>query len=93
MIQSGILGIILPIAIFADDTGFIVVLISFTTPMLAGLYKYIITLIGPAAGITLRSRIFFVGNLLPVTIGNIIGGAGLVAAVYWAIFLRKGDSK
>lgn len=31
---------------------------------------------------------FFLGNLLPVTIGNIIGGAVLVAAVYWAIFLR-----
>lgn len=35
---------------------------------------------------------FFVGNLLPVTIGNIIGGAGLVAAVYWAIFLRPAES-
>jgi len=34
---------------------------------------------------------FLLGNLLPVTIGNIIGGAGLVAAVYWAIFLRKSD--
>jgi formate/nitrite transporter len=32
---------------------------------------------------------FFLRNLLPVTIGNIIGGAVLVAAVYWAIFLRK----
>lgn len=31
---------------------------------------------------------FWVNNLLPVTIGNIIGGAVLVAAVYWAIFLR-----
>ncbi len=31
---------------------------------------------------------FFVNNLLPVTIGNIIGGSLLVAAVYWAIFLR-----
>ena len=31
---------------------------------------------------------FWFGNLLPVTIGNIIGGAVLVAAVYWAIFLR-----
>ena len=31
---------------------------------------------------------FFLQNLLPVTIGNIIGGAVLVAAVYWAIFLR-----
>jgi formate transporter len=32
---------------------------------------------------------FLVNNLLPVTIGNIIGGALLVAAVYWSIFLRK----
>jgi formate/nitrite transporter len=32
---------------------------------------------------------FLIGNLLPVTIGNIIGGAGMVAAVYWFIYLRK----
>ena len=35
---------------------------------------------------------FWLGNLLPVTIGNVIGGAVLVAAVYWAIFLRLGNS-
>ena len=35
---------------------------------------------------------FFLGNLLPVTIGNIIGGAVLVAAVYWVIFLRPARS-
>jgi len=32
---------------------------------------------------------FFVGNLLPVTIGNIIGGSIMVAAVYWFVYLRK----
>lgn len=32
---------------------------------------------------------FFIKNLIPVTIGNIIGGALFVAAIYWAIFLRK----
>lgn len=32
---------------------------------------------------------FFVNNLLPVTIGNIIGGAVLVGLVYWFIFLKK----
>lgn len=32
---------------------------------------------------------FFLDNLLPVTIGNIIGGAGLVAAIYWFIYLSK----
>ena len=31
---------------------------------------------------------FFLGNLLPVTIGNIIGGAIMVAAVYWFVYLR-----
>jgi formate/nitrite transporter len=29
-----------------------------------------------------------VANLLPVTIGNVIGGGGLVAAVYWFVYLR-----
>jgi formate transporter FocA len=32
---------------------------------------------------------FFVGNLLPVTIGNIIGGAVMVGLIYWFIYLRK----
>lgn len=31
---------------------------------------------------------FFLQNLIPVTIGNIIGGAVLVAAIYWIVFLR-----
>jgi formate transporter len=34
---------------------------------------------------------FFVNNLIPVTIGNIIGGAVLVAAIYWAIFLKSDE--
>lgn len=35
---------------------------------------------------------FLLKNLLPVTIGNILGGAVLVALVYWFIFLR-GEKK
>jgi formate transporter len=31
---------------------------------------------------------FFVSNLIPVTIGNIIGGAVMVGIVYWFIYLR-----
>lgn len=31
---------------------------------------------------------FLVGNLLPVTIGNIIGGAVMVGVVYWFVYLR-----
>ena len=32
---------------------------------------------------------FFIGNLLPVTIGNIIGGSIMIGAVYWFVYLRK----
>ena len=31
-----------------------------------------------------------VGNLVPVTLGNIVGGTLLVGAVYWLVYLRKG---
>ena len=32
---------------------------------------------------------FFVANLLPVTIGNIIGGGIMVGLVYWFVYCRK----
>lgn len=32
---------------------------------------------------------FIFHNLIPVTIGNIVGGAGLVGLVYWFVYLRK----
>lgn len=35
---------------------------------------------------------FLFNNLIPVTIGNIIGGGLLVAAAYWAIYLRPENS-
>lgn len=34
-----------------------------------------------------------VNNLIPVTIGNIIGGAVLVAGVYWLVYLRPEKNK
>lgn len=39
-----------------------------------------------AEGLTVFS--FLVKNLLPVTLGNIVGGAGIVGAGYWVIYLR-----
>lgn len=36
---------------------------------------------------------FFIKNLLPVTIGNIIGGAVLVGVVYWYIYIRPQKNK
>jgi formate transporter len=42
----------------------------------------------PADYASLTISSFLWNNLLPVTIGNIIGGAIMVAAMYWAIYLR-----
>ncbi len=36
---------------------------------------------------------FAVNNLIPVTIGNIIGGAFFVGVIYWYIYLKKEPSK
>jgi len=49
------------------------------------------TLIGksPAAFPDLTWQNFFLANLLPVTIGNMIGGSIMVAAIYWFVYLRK----
>jgi formate/nitrite transporter len=35
---------------------------------------------------------FLIGNLVPVTIGNIIGGSLMVGAVYWFVYLRQQKS-
>jgi len=44
---------------------------------------------GVAAGnLTNLTWLGFVGNLVPVTIGNIIGGGILLGAVYWLAYLR-----
>lgn len=32
---------------------------------------------------------FLINNLLPVTLGNIVGGGVMVAAVYWFVYLRS----
>jgi formate/nitrite transporter FocA (FNT family) len=38
------------------------------------------------ANVTLAS---FLGNLVPVTLGNIVGGAGGVALTYWLAYRPK----
>lgn len=35
---------------------------------------------------------FLIKNMLPVTVGNIVGGALLVGMVYWFVYLRTNDS-
>jgi formate/nitrite transporter FocA (FNT family) len=48
----------------------------------------------PVAGVAhLTWGRFFVANLLPVTIGNVIGGAVMVGAIYWFIYLRNEEEE
>jgi formate/nitrite transporter FocA (FNT family) len=35
----------------------------------------------------------FLANLVPVTLGNIVGGAGLVALVYWVAYVRSAEPR
>jgi formate/nitrite transporter FocA (FNT family) len=35
----------------------------------------------------------FTKNLIPVTLGNIVGGALFVATIYWFVYLREGKAK
>lgn len=44
----------------------------------------------PAAVTDLTWATFLIANLLPVTLGNVIGGGVLVGAVYWLVYLRPG---
>jgi formate/nitrite transporter FocA (FNT family) len=49
---------------------------------------------GGAAPDSLTWGAMLVRNLVPTTLGNIIGGSGLVGVAYWFVFLRgakKGD--
>lgn len=42
---------------------------------------------------TMTLERLFIGNLLPVTLGNMIGGMLVIAVGYWFIYLRKADKK
>lgn len=46
-------------------------------------------LTGKLSNLTLQG--FFVNNLIPVTLGNIIGGSLCVATIYWLVYLRKSE--
>jgi formate/nitrite transporter len=46
------------------------------------------TAAGPEVVAALTWGRFLLRNLLPVTIGNVIGGAVMVGAIYWLVYLR-----
>lgn len=52
---------------------------------IANMYFVPVAWLHGAEGVTLAG---FVGNLVPVTLGNIVGGSGFVALTYWICYLR-----
>lgn len=53
---------------------------------IANMYLVPVAAFQPDSGIGMPA---FLGNLIPVTVGNIVGGGVLVAATYWLVYLRK----
>jgi len=52
------------------------------------MYFFAIAMLQGAEGATIAAVL---ANLVPVTIGNIIGGSIFVALIYWAVYLRWSD--
>lgn len=87
-IAGRILGIVLPIMAFVAIGFEHSIANMYFIP--AGLF------IKGVAGVDVTSLTwgsFIVKNLIPVTIGNIIGGAILVGLLYWSVYVRKGRIK
>jgi formate/nitrite transporter FocA (FNT family) len=76
-VASKVLAIIFPISAF--------VALGFEHSV-ANMYLIPIAWLAGAETLTLAG---FVRNLVPVTLGNIVGGGVFVAAVYWLIYLRR----
>ena len=76
-VSGKIMAIIFPISAF--------VALGFEHSV-ANMYFFSLFIFQPGSGIELFDLL---QNLLPVTLGNIIGGSGLVALVYWVCYLRQ----
>jgi formate/nitrite transporter len=86
-----ILAIIPPIAAFVAAGFEHSVANMFFIPMgllVKGDHAFVASHAAPAGLDHLTWTHFFLSNLVPVTIGNIIGGGLMVGAVYWFVYLR-----
>jgi len=75
-VASKVLSIVLPIS------GFVALGFEHS---IANMYFIPAAMLAGAGDVTVAG---LVGNLLPVTAGNILGGSGFVALVYWIIYRR-----
>ena len=76
-VPGKVLAIIFPISAF--------VALGFEHSV-ANMYLIAIAMLAGAEGVTATG---FLANLIPVTLGNIVGGGVFVALIYWLIYLRR----
>jgi formate/nitrite transporter len=76
-VASRVLAIVFPIAAF--------VALGFEHSV-ANMYFIPLALFEGVPGVSLAG---LAGNLVPVTLGNMVGGSLFVAAVYWLVYVRK----
>jgi formate/nitrite transporter len=76
-VPGKVLAIIFPISAF--------VALGFEHSV-ANMYLIPMAMLAGAGSVTVAG---FLGNLLPVTLGNIVGGGVFVALIYWLIYLRE----
>ncbi|MCU5775021.1 formate transporter FocA [Erwiniaceae bacterium BAC15a-03b] len=91
------LAMVLPVAMFVASGFEHSIANMFMIPMAIVIRDFASADFWQAAGTTaehfssLSVSNFIVDNLIPVTIGNIIGGGVMVGLTYWVIYLRSGD--
>ena len=76
-VSSKILAIVFPISAFVA-LGF--------EHSIANMYLIPIGMLWSGSGIDVTG---FIGNLIPVTLGNVVGGSGFVALIYWLVYLYQ----
>ncbi len=76
-VSGKILAIVFPITAFVA-LGF--------EHCVANMYLIPVALLQGVEGLTIAG---FLANLIPVTLGNVVGGSCFVALVYWVIYLRR----
>jgi formate/nitrite transporter len=90
-----ILAVIFPITAFVaagfehSVANMYFITIGLFVKFFAGAKFWLMTRLSPDTFTNLTISNFFFANLLPVTIGNIIGGSVMVGLIYWMIYIRK----
>ena len=90
-VTDKILAIIFPITAFVT-LGFehsVANMYFIPAGIMARTNQAIVKLVGESIDLSHLNVVGFINNIIPVTLGNIMGGSVFVGMIYWFIYLRK----